>query len=281
MRRSKRNQKKREAPSDSDTEEDTSYQHDRERKPISGSDWTRFELEDYSIEIEHQNEEEFFNCRVDETTLPAIPNGVLTRVKASIDDMESYPFLKYLARAMRIVKQEESKVDDFAVEVLNTMGYRQGDHLIHTRQDIRLTICKKVKHAKTDVCVVDDNDILLLIQEDKSHISPKDPEPQLIAEAIAAFQQNNEKRIINILGNPLKSHLFPGITMVGTYPTFYKITVTEELDEAVSHGKAAAHTTKVQRFDPLHNDEDKNEGMKPIESRIRILKCFELFKQFL
>jgi len=38
---------------------------------------------------------------------------------------------------------------------------------------------------------MDNNEILLLLQEDKSM---KDPEPQVIAEAIATFALNNRKR---------------------------------------------------------------------------------------
>ena len=43
---------------------------------------------------------------------------------------------------------------------------------------------------QTDVCIVDrdQNDILLLVQEDK-HFEEGDPEAQLIAETIAAFEQ--------------------------------------------------------------------------------------------
>ena len=58
----------------------------------------------------------------------------------------------------------------------------------------RTSICGQQCHAKTDVCVVDANDILLLVQEDKRHKERKNPEPPLIAEAIAAFQTNNTRR---------------------------------------------------------------------------------------
>jgi hypothetical protein len=58
--------------------------------------------------------------------------------------------------------------------------------MTRTRADIPLTIYGKLCHAKTDVYVVDQDDILLLVQEDKRHEESKDPEPQLIAEAIAA-----------------------------------------------------------------------------------------------
>ena len=76
------------------------------------------------------------------------------------------------------------------------------------------------KHAKTDVCIMDASGILLLVQEDKRHLDGSDPEPQLIAEAIAIFHNNNDTRV-RALGLPaLQSKVIPGITMKGTMPTF-------------------------------------------------------------
>lgn len=50
--------------------------------------------------------------------------------------------------------------------------------------------------AKTHVCLQTKNQILMVVQEDQLHISPyADPEPPLVASAIAAFQFNNEQKI--------------------------------------------------------------------------------------
>ena len=38
----------------------------------------------------------------------------------------------------------------------------------------------KPRYTRTDVCIVTDDDILLLVQEDKRHKEPSDPDPQLI-----------------------------------------------------------------------------------------------------
>jgi hypothetical protein len=59
------------------------------------------------------------------------------------------------------------------------------------RTDIPLTICGEKCHAKTDICVLGADGILLLV--DKRHKEHKDAEPQLIAEVIAAFQTNNSR----------------------------------------------------------------------------------------
>jgi len=49
-------------------------------------------------------------------------------------------------------------------------------------------------HAKTDVCVMDRRSgIILLVQEDKRLLGGGDPEPQLFAEAVAAFQFHNRQ----------------------------------------------------------------------------------------
>ena len=94
-------------------------------------------------------------------------------------------------------------------------------------------MCGAQTHAKSDVCVVDRNrEIFLLVQEDKSHLEEADPEPQLIAEAIAAFQYNNS-RLQRIGLHPIQAKTFPGITMIGSTPTFYKINVTQDLVDAV------------------------------------------------
>jgi len=74
------------------------------------------------------------------------------------------------------------------------------------------------------------------VQEDKGLTSVKDPEPQVIAEAIAAFALNNKVRQDSLGLPPLSSITFPTITMVGTNPNFYKITVTAELSAAVQQG---------------------------------------------
>ena len=55
-----------------------------------------------------------------------------------------------------------------------------------------LRICETNAHATPDVSVVDYNSgFLLVVQEDKRHIGGTDHKPQVIAEAIAAFQQRN------------------------------------------------------------------------------------------
>jgi hypothetical protein len=141
-------------------------------------------------------------------------------------------------------------------------------------------MCRQQVYTKTDVCIMDINsELLLLVQEDKSHINLADPAPQLVAEAIAAFQANNLNRVNNLLVDPLPKQVFPGITMVGTFPRFYKIEVTTDLDMCIRGGTYPTTTTTVERHTPRvprrHSD-----GMRPLDNRIHVLRCYEGFKQF-
>jgi len=81
---------------------------------------------------------------------------------------------------------EESAVDDFAQNFLG-VGYETEQTVIRTRRNIRLTHVRAQVCAKTDVCVMDIN---LSSSGGQKSINPADPEPQLVAEAIAAFQAN-------------------------------------------------------------------------------------------
>ncbi len=101
---------------------------------------------------------------------------------------------------------EESAVDDFAALLLRLMKYDQGrQRMIRTRKEISFFMAGQRVAANTDVCVIDRDAFILLVQEDKvkfyqlalsnflmtsqrqyqGHFD--EIEPQLIAEAIAAF----------------------------------------------------------------------------------------------
>ena len=64
--------------------------------------------------------------------------------------------------------------------------------------DPPLVICHKLKHVKSDVCIVDmsQNEILLVAQEDKMTMLGGifKARIQLVAAAVAAFDHNNLQR---------------------------------------------------------------------------------------
>jgi hypothetical protein len=63
---------------------------------------------------------------------------------------------------------------------------------------------------------MDGNDILLLVLEDKRHLEPVDPEPQLMVQAHNGFRRQ-------ALGLAhLEAKAMADITMTGTTPTFIR-----------------------------------------------------------
>ncbi|KAK0222059.1 hypothetical protein IW262DRAFT_1377971 [Armillaria fumosa] len=251
------------------------------RSAKSGRDWGRSELPAYNIVVEYQDAATFFG--VDPLPPPSVAAEVLHNVAAEdTADEGNYTLLRYMDLAMNPVPGQESAVDDFAIELLKTLGYAQRPRVARSRLDIPLFICGEQRYAKTDVCIMDSNEILLLIQEDKRHMENKDPEPQLIAEAIAAFQANNDKRTRVLGQDPLAHKIMPGITMTGTSPVFYKIPVTAELADSVSMGQYPPTRTVVHAHLPAVPRPGRrlSEGMRPLDNRATILTCYEAFKQF-
>jgi len=251
------------------------------RSAKSGSDWGPSELHAYNIVVEFQNAATFFG--LNPLPQPAVAAEVLNNISA--DDMvndANYKLLRYMDLAMDPVPAEESAVDDFAVHLLSLLGYVPRTRMLRTRADIPLVVCGEQSHAKTDVCIVDSDDILLLIQEDKRHKEPKDPEPQLIAEAIAAFQTNNTRRTRVLGQDPIAHKVMPGITLKGTSPIFYKIPVTTELAQSVALGIYPATPTIIHAHLPqvARPARRLSEGMKPLDNRASILACYEAFKNF-
>ena len=248
------------------------------RSPKSGSDWAPNDLLAYNIDIQFQDMATFFG--VNPLPQPAVDNEVFTRLNA--DDMTNelnYKFVRYMDLAMSPVPAEESAVVDFAVCLLTLLGYVPRTRMTRTRMDIPLTICGEQCHAKTDVCVVDEDDFLLLVQEDNEQ---KDPEPQLIAETIAAFQANNTRRMRVLGQDVIDAKVMLGVTLVGSSPTFYKISVTKELAQAVALGHFPATPTVVYAHLPAVPRPARrlSEGMKPLDNRRHILACYEAFRQF-
>jgi hypothetical protein len=189
-----------------------------------------------------------------------------------------------MKHAMLIVPEQESAVDDFTSHLLKLLGYDEPDRIVRQRVYISLFMCGSRVPTKADLCVVNRglNDIVLLVQEDKRHLDQLDPEPQLIAEAIAAFQRNNMR--LSRMGLPMSDQMtIPGITIIGTAPAFFKINITSALVEAAETGIYPSQTTIVHRLVPpvprLETLEER--GMVPLDNRAVILGCFEAFKQFI
>jgi hypothetical protein len=244
----------------------------------SGSDWGSNELAAYNINVQEQDQALLFGGNLPEYTGPE--GFVQHEDRVHGLDAPSLALIKRLDLAMKVMEGEETAVDDFAAELLRAMGYETEDTAVRTRKNIRLTMCGELVFAKADVCLLDVNsEIFLLVQEDKTHINPSDPEAQLIAEAIGAFQENNAERVNELFLKPLQTQTIQGITMVGTFPRFYKITVTADLDRCVRFGEYPTAPTIVYRHTP-RVPRRRSDGMRPLDNRKLVLRRYEGFKKF-
>jgi len=246
------------------------------RSTKCGSEWGKNELIAYNITVETYIEKDFFKQKLEKISENIDKEFLEFEFTPGRDTPEDNELLGYLDLASR---GQESMVDDFAKELLRSMKFNTKGRLIRTRHIIPFSMAGSDTTAQTDVCILRKRDeILLLIQEDKKLGNLKDPEPQVIAEAIATFQQNNRVRE-NMGMNVLTEMLIPCITMIGTYPTFYLVPVTDELNNCIITGMYPKLKTVVKRYLPII-PRRTSDGMKPIENRKKILQCFEGFKEF-
>jgi len=198
-------------------------------------------------------------------------------------------FFAYMEDAMIIPPGEGSLVDDFAAFVLKMMRYDEGRRVIHLRKETGFEMCgqrgvwmlkqtfalwsaqlqvrsicylsKRIRCVEPYLSVAK---ICLPVTRTKRHLSRDDPEPQLIAEAIAA-------------GLPkLPSRTFAGITMIGTAPTFYKIPVSDEILISLATSQYPTQVTTVTKLVPLP-ERLANDGIKPLASYCNALTLLDSF----
>ena len=246
----------------------------------SGNDWTSDDLAAYNITVEPQDAPTFFghprlpepNVTPKEVLEVAEPDGAATEDGARL--------LRYLHKA---TDPEARCIVDFAKWLFEETCQYLGRTDIFSRETIPLTVCREVKETMASITIVNDAlQYLMVLQEGGSRIGGADPEPLLIAEAIAAFAMNNEIRENKLGLPPLQSGVIPGITLKGTSPTFYKIPVTVDLVTAVAEGRFPEDETVVHAYVPELPRPDRREieGMKPLDNRRIIFSCLEAFKQF-
>ncbi|KAI5984678.1 hypothetical protein EDD15DRAFT_1723430 [Pisolithus albus] len=252
------------------------------RNAKSSNDWTVNELDAYNISIVPEDCATFFGTDV--LPLPDHHHDLVNNPTADeMEDDDSYLAALYMDLAANQVPDQESAVVDFVKQLLHTMGYatRAAHRHLRSRKTILFFICGEYKDAKADVCIMDDYEVLLVVQEDRRHMEVADPNARLIAAAIAAVQNNNRMRSM-VGSDVLDFKEMPGIIMLGTHPTFFKIPVTEELLQAVQTGQFPPTPTVVSMHVPTlpRPAERFREGMQPLDNRRIIIAYFEAFKQF-
>ncbi|KAG5636212.1 hypothetical protein H0H81_008770 [Sphagnurus paluster] len=157
--------------------------------------------------------------------------------------------------------------------------YDEPDRDIGIRKKLPIIMCDMEVSAKLDVFVKSRSEYLLLVHGGKRGPNRRYPEPRLVAQAIAAFYQNNLQR--KLAGRPiLNSQTITGITVIGVTPIFYLLPITTKLVQCVQAGIPPPQPTIVQRFIPPVPDPDAypSEGLVPLANRVVVVQCFEAFK---
>ncbi|KAJ7112008.1 hypothetical protein C8R44DRAFT_985432 [Mycena epipterygia] len=242
------------------------------RSAKSGSDWTVNEQLAYHIRVEAVPPEVFFHSGLN-PSLDHLDQAILTAL-AGADGLElsesTARYLGYLVLACKAT--QESLVVDFARETLHLLGFSEHNLILSTREANR--------RAQTDVCLLHRRPtlILLVLVVDKTLSNITDPQSQVIAEAIAAFQFNNDKRV-GLSLKPLESMVIPCITISGTRPTFYLVPVTLELSTAVITGQYPPSETLVSVCITIAEHSRRvSDGMEDIGYRKVALQRFLAFR---
>jgi hypothetical protein len=250
------------------------------RSARSGGDWTSNDLLAYNIVVTSIKDDAAFFGRplVPENSFDPLLLSNATNPDQLIQlQSDIGEFLTLLNCATTFNPEQESAIDDFIRSLLHVLGYfTSGRTVIRSRFAIPFLICGDSQRlAQTDIAVLHTTSmVLLLIQEDKTRINRDDPEPQLIAEAIAAFQYNNKKRKYFDLPT-LETMTIPAVTVVGTQPTFYLVPVTEELSRCVAAGIYPQHQTEVRCCRPPLRG--LGLGMEDVEYRRVALQYYATF----
>ena len=120
--------------------------------------------------------------------------------------------------------------------------------------------------------------MILLVLQKTTIFNLSNPEPQVITEAIVAYQHNNERGAG--MGLPtLNTMTVPCITMVGTGPTFYLVPVTRELSDVVTTGQwPEVETTVLKCVTVAGRHRQLSEGMEVPEYRRVVFQCMIAFR---
>ena len=193
-----------------------------------------------------------------------------------------YNILQYLDIASRANSGGELVVDDCVKEILRALGYESRGIILRTRRDIPqsaniMAYGDATQPTATDVCLFQDSStILMLVQGGNADADSSDPEPQLIAKAITAYQRNN--RIRAQLGEtPLDFMNIPCIIMAGARPIFYLVRVTKELSDAVTTRQWPYTRTVVEKC-VVQSNSRLSEGMESPGFRRDAFRHFVAFR---
>ena len=132
----------------------------------SGNDWTQNELDCFNIVVAEQSKQEFFGTHnLPVPNYPSLAGFLSIEDRANVADPDTKTLLHYLDLALDPHVGQETAVVNFAVKLLEKLGYDEGDRIILINHALPLLICGVTRVAQTDICILDDdNNILLLVQ---------------------------------------------------------------------------------------------------------------------
>ncbi|KAF8651577.1 hypothetical protein AX16_004693 [Volvariella volvacea WC 439] len=242
-------------------------------------EWTEHELNVLGIKIGEVDENEFFNSiQLPEPAVSPVLLNYETQPQGSLSTEERL-FYFYLQDAMT---GDKSSINDFATFLLQLLKYEESGRFIRHNNELSFNMSGKSVDAAPDICVLSEGHEVYLVQHIIASNDPQ-PEPTLIADAIAAFNRNNVLR--KRTGQPeLKSQIIPGILMSGTAPTFYLIPVSEELLKCIDAGRGVSQpVTTVKKLIPRVPGPSSflDEGLFSPENRRPILQYYEALKVFM
>ena len=241
---------------------------------------TASDLPNCRIKVSSQSPEDFYG-----QPLPTVPNLDPNLVSGTLDMQglsdETYHLLQSLDLASKATPDQESPPEEFVRELLRSLGYETHDLLSRSRYTIPLlrNSYSKSSAETADLCLVQGSSTVLLVVKVDNNLAvgAHDPEPQVIAGAIATFQCNN--RIRSRLGEPeLDSMAIQCIAMVGTRPTFYLVPVTQHLSESIIRGTIPTVNTVVTKCVVVSNRHLLSEGMESPDFRQVALQHFTTFR---
>ena len=255
----------------------------KSRPSEMGRKWTQDDVLAYNIKVVYQDLTTFFG--VTYLPPPDVADEAITAqdYAAAANDLWTCTMLDYMEHISdpdRVpLSSREYETIDFIMPLFKVIRYVDviNKRFLMSRRDLR-NLGSQGRPPVLDVCLGprDDSGPIILVVKVHRHTRGFDPEPRLISDTIAAFHNDNMRRVGT---NPLASKVMPGIVMDGSMPTFYKIPVTPELVRAVESGERPEQETVV--YAHLPQVPRPEEGMKPLDNRYIILSCFEAFKQFL
>ncbi|KAH6891686.1 hypothetical protein BKA70DRAFT_1325868 [Coprinopsis sp. MPI-PUGE-AT-0042] len=252
--------------------------------PAKSSDWTEGEFVTHNIHVVDTAESTFFNkTDVSSMSLQSIPDVVMDNEEKPQSDLmkEARLFYDYMQLVgMSGSEWTASRVNDFTAFVLQLLNFDAPDRVVCQNVEIPFPVGKhKEVTASIDVCVMNNVDVFLVVHDCRSTFLSDNPEPPMVAQAIAAFHQGNQRRIQN--GQPVWiGRYVAAIIMYGTAPVFYRVSVTQAFMDALASNKYPPDQMLVHRFvPPVPNPESyKEQGMRSLENREIVLQCLEAFK---